>query len=174
MTQADSSLESLSGRTGLGKGASFLPGPGLHGSMLRGESRGGQCHRNRAFWAVGTIVQHKALSSAGSRGSFQSCADDVRLDGLVPPRPRGLSDMLEKGGLVLQLLRWDDPAAIFQCHDLRDLICTSFVKLHFADKKARLMREMTQPKESHCESESSVVDVSVSPSLCSRQEFSFK
>lgn len=49
----------------------------------------------------------------------------------------------------------------FQFHDLRDLICTSFVELHFADEKAHLRREMTQPKESHGESEASAVAVSL-------------
>ena len=81
--------------------------------------------------------------------------------------------MLERESLVLQLLRWDYPAATFQFHDSRDLICT-FVKLHFADKRAHLRREMTQPKESHGESESSTVDVSLFHPVCSRQEFSFK
>lgn len=41
------------------------------------------------------------------------------------------------------------------------LICISFVELHFADEKAHLQKEMTQPKRSHGKSEFSAVDVAL-------------
>lgn len=85
--------------------------------------------------------------------------------GLIRKHPLGLPN---KKGPALQLLRWGSPEATFRFNNLQHLICISLVKLHFADEKAHLTREMTQPKRSQGEAQSSAVDVSlpVSSSLC--------
>lgn len=161
-----------------------LPGKSVHknrnreGTSLphqKSRAVGSMCHRQKAFWAVVTVWATRGPELGPSQRVFPEGWRWCKA-GLIHKHPRGLPDMPERRGPVLQLLGWGYPEVTFGLNDLWDLIGTSFANLHCADEKARLRREMTQPKRSHGESESSAIDISltVSSSLCSRQDFSFQ